>query len=248
MHSNLERLTSMLLVASAITLAGANTSAEARRFLPPQALATADSWNAPGHSRRGEVMWSAAKSGWDTRRHGHLRYSGSDAWNVASPADGGWGGVGSGWGSESASAWGGEGVTTHAARAGRTRVASLGHANFGTSRGGADVVAEARRWIGTNPTGWSHVWCGRFMNFVLERTGRHGTGSNLAFSFAHYGSRIWGPQVGAIAVMGRRGGGHVGVVSGIDSAGNPIIISGNVGHRVVEGAFPRSRIVAYVMP
>ncbi|HET7411819.1 MAG TPA: TIGR02594 family protein, partial [Pararhizobium sp.] len=54
--------------------------------------------------------------------------------------------------------------------------------------------------------------------------------------------------VGAIAVMRRRGGGHVGVVSGIDANGNPILISGNHNHTVAEAAYPRSRIVAYVMP
>jgi hypothetical protein len=48
--------------------------------------------------------------------------------------------------------------------------------------------------------------------------------------------------------MGRRGGGHVGVVSGIDPAGNPIIISGNHNHEVAESVYPRGRIYAYVMP
>ncbi len=70
----------------------------------------------------------------------------------------------------------------------------------------------------------------------------------MASSFAHYGHRISGPQVGAIAVMGRRGGGHVGVVSGIDPHGNPIIVSGNHGHRVAESVYPRRRIYAYVLP
>jgi len=136
------------------------------------------------------------------------------------------------------------GHTTH-----RARVASLGRGTYGASSGArSDLVAEARRWIGTNPTGWAHVWCGKFMNFVLERTGRRSNGSNLAVSFARYGTRISGPQVGAIAVMGRRGGGHVGVVSGIDASGNPILISGNHGHQVAEAVYPRGRIFAYVMP
>jgi uncharacterized protein (TIGR02594 family) len=114
---------------------------------------------------------------------------------------------------------------------------------------GNGLVAEARRWIGGNPTGASSLWCARFMNFVLERSGRKGTGSNMARSFASYGRRVSGPQVGAIAVMSRgRRGGHVGIVSGIDAKGNPIIISGNHGHRVAESVYPRSRIYAYVMP
>ncbi len=86
------------------------------------------------------------------------------------------------------------------------------------------------------------------MNMVLQRTGHRGTGSDLAFSFARYGQRVSGPQVGAIAVMGRRGGGHVGVVSGTDANGNPIVISGNNGNRVRETPISRGRIYAYVMP
>ena len=117
------------------------------------------------------------------------------------------------------------------------------------SGGGGGVVAEARRWIGGNPTGRSSLWCGNFMNFVLERTGHQASPSNMARSFASYGQRISGPQVGAIAVMSRGArGGHVGVVSGIDANGNPIIISGNHGHRVAESTYSRGRIYAYVMP
>ncbi|MBI4273699.1 MAG: TIGR02594 family protein [Rhizobiales bacterium] len=114
--------------------------------------------------------------------------------------------------------------------------------------GGGDVVSEARRWIGGNPTGRSSLWCGAFMDFVLKRTG-HAGGGNLARDYANYGRRLSGPQVGAIAVMSRgKDGGHVGVVSGIDENGNPIIISGNHGNRVAESAYPRGRIYAYVMP
>jgi uncharacterized protein (TIGR02594 family) len=117
-------------------------------------------------------------------------------------------------------------------------------AGFGSS----NVVAEARRYIGGNPTGRGRLWCARFMNMVLQRSGLHGTGSDMARSFASYGQRVSGPQIGAIAVMGRRGGGHVGVVSGIDASGNPIVVSGNHGHRVAESVYPRGRIYAYVMP
>lgn len=87
------------------------------------------------------------------------------------------------------------------------------------------------------------------MNMVLKRAGHQGTGSDMARSFAHYGRRVSGPQVGAIAVMTRRGGGgHVGVVSGVDRRGNPIVVSGNHGRRVAESVYPRSRVYAYVVP
>jgi hypothetical protein len=49
--------------------------------------------------------------------------------------------------------------------------------------------------------------------------------------------------------MSRRGGGHVGIVSGFDASGNPIVISGNGGgSRVTEHVYPRSRIRAWVSP
>jgi uncharacterized protein (TIGR02594 family) len=113
----------------------------------------------------------------------------------------------------------------------------------------SNLVNEARRWIGTNPTGWSHVWCARFMNFVLKRAGYEGSGSDAASSFASYGRRVWWPQVGSIAVMTRgKNGGHVGVVAGVAEDGKIIVISGNHNKRVGEGRYPRERIYAYVMP
>ena len=114
--------------------------------------------------------------------------------------------------------------------------------------GSSNLVAEARRFIGGNPTGRGSLWCARFMNMVLQQSGYRGTGSDMARSFASYGQRVSGPQVGAIAVMGRHGGGHVGIITGIDAEGNPIMISGNNGNRVREAPVSRGRIFAYVMP
>jgi uncharacterized protein (TIGR02594 family) len=130
----------------------------------------------------------------------------------------------------------------------QARAAAQSHANsaYGGFTNNA-LVEEARKYIGTNPTGRRSLWCGAFMDMVLKRTGHEG-GGNLASAYARYGTRVAGPQVGAIAVMGRRGGGHVGVVSGIDANGNPIIVSGNHNHTVAEAVYPRSRISAYVIP
>jgi len=128
------------------------------------------------------------------------------------------------------------------------------NSDVGAFSGANSLVAEARKYIGTNPTGRGSLWCGAFMDLVLKRTGRPG-GGNLARGYAHYGTRVSGPQVGAIAVIGRRGGGHVGVVTGVDANGNPIIVSGNTWnrstggrHTVAESVYPRGRISAYVMP
>jgi uncharacterized protein (TIGR02594 family) len=110
--------------------------------------------------------------------------------------------------------------------------------------GGSDLVSEARKYVGGNPTSRRTLWCARFTNMVLERTGHRGTGSDMASSFAGYGHRISGPQVGAIAVMGH----HVGIITGVDASGNPIMISGNNGNRVREAPISRGRIYAYVTP
>jgi uncharacterized protein (TIGR02594 family) len=125
---------------------------------------------------------------------------------------------------------------------------SAGFGDMGASAS-SNVVAEARRYLGGNPTGIGSLWCARFMNLVLQHTGYKGTGSDAAASFANYGQRVSGPRVGAIAVMGRRGGGgHVGIITGIDASGNPIMISGNNGNRVKEAPISRGRIYAYVVP
>lgn len=111
------------------------------------------------------------------------------------------------------------------------------------------LVKEARKYVGTNPTARKKLWCATFMNMVLARAGYAGTGSDAARSFASYGKRIGEPRVGAIAVLSRgKNGGHVGIVTGVDANGNPIIVSGNHGRRVGEAAYPRTRVIAYVMP
>jgi uncharacterized protein (TIGR02594 family) len=117
-----------------------------------------------------------------------------------------------------------------------------------TSGSSSSLVMEARQFLGTKPGGMGSLWCARFMNMVLEKNGHRGTGSAMANSFASYGHRVSGPEVGAIAVMGRRGGGHVGIITGVDASGNPIMISGNNGNRVREAPISRGRIYAYVMP
>jgi uncharacterized protein (TIGR02594 family) len=132
---------------------------------------------------------------------------------------------------------------------GSTRLAS---GTTGGSFGVSAIVDEARRFVGSTARQLglpSRLWCADFMNYALKRAGKSGTGSRMASSFSAYGKRISGPKVGAIAIMSRgRDGGHVGVVSGIDARGNPIVISGNHGRKVAESTYSRRRIYAYRMP
>jgi uncharacterized protein (TIGR02594 family) len=117
--------------------------------------------------------------------------------------------------------------------------------DFGTPR----WIGVARGYMGTNPTSRRTLWCADFMNLVLERSGMKGTSSSHAGSFASYGQRLSGPRVGAIAVIARgRGAAHVGIVTGIDSNGNPMIISGNHNNTVAEAPYPARSVMAYVWP
>jgi uncharacterized protein (TIGR02594 family) len=116
-------------------------------------------------------------------------------------------------------------------------------------RSGSGLVSSARAHLGATASQLGlprSLWCADFTNDVLRRNGYGGTGSRLAKSFLANPRTT--AHVGAIAVMSRRGGGHVGIVSGFDGAGNPIIVSGNHGHRVGEGVYSARRILAYVNP
>lgn len=73
-----------------------------------------------------------------------------------------------------------------------------------------------------------------------------GTGSRVAKSWL--AKPHVSPQVGAVVVASRAGGGHVGVVSGFTASGDPIVVSGNHEHRVGEGVIPKGRVLAYVSP
>jgi uncharacterized protein (TIGR02594 family) len=136
-------------------------------------------------------------------------------------------------------------------RAGRAVVRSTRDAAVATTNETNELIRTARSYMGETASQIGlprSLWCADFMNFVLRKNGREGTGSRAADSFAHWGIRLPGPQIGSIAVAWRTGGSHVGIVSGITANGDPIIISGNHGHRVAEAAYPRQRFYAFVKP
>jgi uncharacterized protein (TIGR02594 family) len=119
--------------------------------------------------------------------------------------------------------------------------------------GAAGVLLEALRWRGrtAHQIGLpSKLWCADFMNFVLRRAGGRGTHSRAARSFLDYGKKLDGPRVGALVIFYRKGpnNGHVGVVRGTDGQGNPIVVSGNHGSTVSQSVYPKSKVMAYVMP
>jgi len=119
--------------------------------------------------------------------------------------------------------------------------------------GAAGVLLEALRWRGRTARQIglpAKLWCADFMNFVLRKAGGKGTQSRAARSFLEYGKKLDGPRVGALVIFYRKGpnNGHVGVVRGTDGQGNPIVVSGNHGATVSQSVYPKSTVMAYVMP
>lgn len=121
-----------------------------------------------------------------------------------------------------------------------------GGGGFGRS-GSSAAIAVARRYMGSNPTGRGRRWCAHFMNMVERKIGRSGTGSGMARSYARYGRRVSSPRAGDIAVLARKGGGHVGYVMGVEGS-KVTLLSGNHGGKVGIGSYSRSRVVAFVRP
>lgn len=118
--------------------------------------------------------------------------------------------------------------------------------------GSPEALLEALRHMGANAKTLglpASLWCADFMNLVLRKSGLNATGSRAARSYLQYGKKIDEPRVGAIAIFTRgRNGGHIGIVRGTDGNGNPIIVSGNHNNKVAEAVYPKSRVLAYVVP
>lgn len=134
---------------------------------------------------------------------------------------------------------------------GRALSAAMLLACIATSASAGDLVQEAHRWLGATSRKMgvpSTLWCADAMGVWLRRAGYPSTGSRLAMSYARYGRPASPNCVGCIAVLTRRGGGHVGVVTGRDGQGNPVIISGNHLNRVGVGVYPARRVIAYRNP
>ncbi len=117
---------------------------------------------------------------------------------------------------------------------------------FESFSGSSGVVQKARKYLGATAAQVGvrrNLWCSAFLRKITGATGV----DDRAKSWES--KRRIAPQVGAVVTMGRKGGGHVGIVSGFTPKGDPIVISGNgAGSRVVETVYPRSRIRAWVSP
>lgn len=114
----------------------------------------------------------------------------------------------------------------------------------------SELLQEAKKYLGGNPTGWRSLWCARFIAFlrpaIAERLKRMGLNPNWARDYAKLPGAKHSGNIGDLVVLSSRGsGGHIGILKDFDERGNPIIISGNHGHKVGIGTYSKSRVIAY---
>jgi uncharacterized protein (TIGR02594 family) len=131
-------------------------------------------------------------------------------------------------------------------------------------------VAEARRHIGTREIPgprhepkilqwWRAIkrggikddetpWCAAFVGGCLEVVGIVSTRFEGARSYLQWGKRLDTAEYGAIAVLGRAGGGHVAFVVGRDSFDRIMLLGGNQNNAVNIAAFPTTRVLGYRWP
>lgn len=109
------------------------------------------------------------------------------------------------------------------------------------------------RWLEKLRAWWRDdetPWCGVAVASWLSQAG-HPIPKHYyrALAWADYGMPQPGPLQGAIAVLSRKGGGHVGLVTGVTRDGKHVrLLGGNQNDAVNEAWFPASRIVAYRLP
>ena len=92
-------------------------------------------------------------------------------------------------------------------------------------------------------------WCGVFLGYVFKKAGYPIPKMYMrAKAWLNWGVTIPRPIVGCVAILDRKGGGHVFLVMAITPRGNPVGIGGNQGNAVTIAEFDRERVLGYRVP
>ena len=108
------------------------------------------------------------------------------------------------------------------------------------------ILAKYGAWWRDDET----PWCGNIMAAWADECGHdYPKHYYRALAWATWGMPSGGPVLGAVAVLSRNGGGHVGMVSAISQDGLHVrLLGGNQGNAVSEAWFPVHRVSAYRVP
>lgn len=93
-------------------------------------------------------------------------------------------------------------------------------------------------------------WCGVALAGWLAEAGLpYPRAYYRALEWADYGRQSTAPLLGAIAVLSRTGGGHVGIVTGVSGDRSKVrLLGGNQSDAVCEAWFDATRVVSYRLP
>jgi uncharacterized protein (TIGR02594 family) len=92
-------------------------------------------------------------------------------------------------------------------------------------------------------------WCGGAMAYWMQQ-------ALVSYPRAYYRAKAWlawgvpisYPAVGAVVVFERSGGGHVGLIVGLDKIGRLMVLGANQGDAVRVSAFSTDRVLGYRWP
>lgn len=118
---------------------------------------------------------------------------------------------------------------------------------------GKDTTPTIQRWLRTLRAWWSDdetPWCGTAVAAWMLEAGiqKLPTHWYRAKGWVGWGVTLTQPTVGCVVVFSRQGGGHVGLVVGVDRAGRLMVLGGNQGNRVCVAPFDPSRVISYQWP
>lgn len=105
--------------------------------------------------------------------------------------------------------------------------------------------AIGHKWLNTD----EHAWCGAMLGLWMKEAGLpFPKNAFRALSWAEWGEPC-GCEYGAVALMTRKGGGHVGIVTCMTPDKKWVeVLGGNQGNMVKYAWFPVERITAYRKP
>jgi uncharacterized protein (TIGR02594 family) len=117
---------------------------------------------------------------------------------------------------------------------------------------GPATAPKIRAWLGKLRAWWSDdetPWCGVAVAAWMQQAGlQYPPAYYRAKAWADWGTRLLAPAVGCVVVFARQGGGHVGLVVGLDKTGRLMVLGGNQGNAVSIAPFTVDRVLAYRWP
>jgi uncharacterized protein (TIGR02594 family) len=106
-------------------------------------------------------------------------------------------------------------------------------------------LTELGAWWRDDETPWCGVAVAAWMRAAGQPLPKHWY---RAKGWLDWGVPLQHPDVGAVVVFEREGGGHVGLVVGRDLGGRLMVLGGNQGNAVNVRAFLRERVVGFRWP